>query len=73
MVAKRCITNRANVVKKSFKAHGRIPIDTAILAAIGHRFIAGLRRRARRPETEDFFGPNPDRSTDRQTDTQTDR
>ena len=28
-------------VKKSFKAqHGRIPIDPAILAAIGHRFVA---------------------------------
>ena len=28
-------------VKKSFKAqHGRIPIDPASLAAIGHRFIA---------------------------------
>ena len=27
-------------VKKSFKTqHGRIPIDPAILAAIGHRFI----------------------------------
>ena len=28
-------------MKKSFKTqHGRIPIDTAILAAIGHCFIA---------------------------------
>ena len=47
-------------VKKSFQTqYGRIPIDPAILAAIGHRFIAnkkkkkkcrraGLRRRARR-------------------------
>ena len=27
-------------VKKSFKTqHGRIPIDPAILAAVGHRFI----------------------------------
>ena len=45
VVAKRGRTNRANVhtpyVKKSFKTqHGRIPIDPAILAAIGHRFIA---------------------------------
>ena len=48
MVAKSGLTNRANVhipigVKKSlwFNAqHGRIPIDPAILAAIGHRFIA---------------------------------
>ena len=43
--------------------HGRIPIDPAILAAIGQRFIAkktqkiknadtrGLRQRTRRPET----------------------
>ena len=74
MVAKSGLTNRANVhipigVKKSlwFNAqHGRIPIDPAILAAIGHRFIAkknenlkcwctGLMRRARIPETEYFF------------------
>ena len=45
MVAKRGRTNRANVhtpdVKKSFKTqHGRIPINPATLAAIGHRFIA---------------------------------
>ena len=45
MVAKRGLTNRANVsylyVKKSFKTqHGRIPVAPAILAAIGHRFIA---------------------------------
>ena len=66
-------TNRANVrtplprfEKKT--QHGRIPIDPAILAAIGHRFIAkekrkaitkqcqctGLRQRVRRPETRDF-------------------
>ena len=31
-------------VKKSFEAqHGRFPIDSAILAAIGHRFIAKLK------------------------------
>ena len=53
--------------KKSFKTqHGSVPIDPAILAAIGHRFIAekkgnekcwrtGLRRHARIPETGDFF------------------
>ena len=40
--------------------HGRIPIDPPILAAIGHRIIekkrrAAPRRRARRPETRDFF------------------
>ena len=45
MVAKRGLTIRANVhtpnVKKSFKTQrDRIPIDSAILAAIGHRFIA---------------------------------
>ena len=44
-VAKRGLTNRANIhypyVKKWFKTqHGIIPIDPAILAAIGHRFIA---------------------------------
>ena len=32
-------------VKKSFKTqHGRIPIDPAILAAIGHRFIAKTKK-----------------------------
>ena len=62
MVAKRGLTNQANVHttmwKKSFKAqHGRIPIDPAIFDAIGHRFVAGLmRRRVRRPETRDLFG-----------------
>ena len=45
MVAKRGLTNQAYVhtpyVKTSFKTqHGRIPIDPAISAAIGHRFIA---------------------------------
>ena len=45
MVAKRGLTNSAKrsypYVKKLFKAqHGRILIDPAILAAIGHRFIA---------------------------------
>ena len=45
MVAMRGLTNRANIhtlqyVKKSFKTqHGRIPINPAIFAAIGHRFI----------------------------------
>ena len=40
MVAKRGITNRANIpMKKSFKTqHGRIPIDRASLFVIGHRF-----------------------------------
>ena len=41
---KRSLTNQANVhipcVKKSWTQRGRIPIDPAILAAIGHRFIA---------------------------------
>ena len=50
MVAKRGLTNRANVhtsmSKKSFKTqHGRNPIDPAILAAIGHRFIANKKKR----------------------------
>ena len=45
MVAKRGLTNRATVhtpfVRKSSKTQrGRIPIDPAGLAAIGHRFIA---------------------------------
>ena len=42
MVAKRRLTNQANVhTPMSFKAQlGRIPIDPAVLAAIGHRFIA---------------------------------
>ena len=45
MVAYRGLANRANdhtpYVKKLFKSqHGRIPIDPAILAAIGHRFTA---------------------------------
>ena len=51
-------------VKKLLKTqHGRNPINPAILAAIGHRFmakkrklkmrLAGLRRQ--RPETGDFF------------------
>ena len=56
-------------VKKSFKAqHGRIPIDPAILAAVGHRFIAKKIRKLEMPkrgseatrtetrETGDFFG-----------------
>ena len=71
MVAKRGLTNQANVHtpmwKSNFKAqHGRTPIDPAILATIGHRFIAttkrklkmatrvDLRQRTRRPETRDF-------------------
>ena len=46
MGSKRGRTNRANVhtkiyMKKSFKTQrGKIPIDPAILAAVGHRFIA---------------------------------
>ena len=45
MVTKRGLTNRTNIhnpyVKTSFKTQrGRIPIDPAILAAIGHCFIA---------------------------------
>ena len=62
MVAKRGLTNLANV-KKSFKAqHGRIPIDPAILAAIGHRFIA---RGDQKPETffpgHCYFGHIPEK------------
>ena len=50
MAAKRGLTNRANIhvpyVNKSFKAqHGRISIDLAILVAIGHRFIANIKRK----------------------------
>ena len=51
--------NRANVhtpidVKKLFKTQQvRIPIDPAILAAIGHRFIA--KQEFKRLETGDFF------------------
>ena len=42
MVAKRGLTKRSYPFeKKLFKTqHGRNPIDPAILAAIGHRFIA---------------------------------
>ena len=40
MVAKRSRTSRATDVKKSFKTQRRIPIDPALLAAIGHPFIA---------------------------------
>ena len=45
MVAKRGLKNRANIYtpicEKLFKTqHGRILIDPAILAPIGHRFIA---------------------------------
>ena len=45
MVAKRGHTNHANIhthyFKKTLKTQrGRNPIDPAILAAIGHRFIA---------------------------------
>ena len=44
MVAKRGLTNWANVHTPMrngrLKQHGRIPIDPAILAATGHRFIA---------------------------------
>ena len=47
-------------VKKSFKTqHGRILVDPAILAAIGHRFIAQENLkclRTRRPKTFVFFG-----------------
>ena len=60
MVAKSGCINQANVhthyVEKAFKTqHDRIPIDPAILAASGHRFIAFLRRYVQRPETGDFF------------------
>ena len=35
-------------VKKSFKTqHGRIPIDPAILSAIGHRFIAQKKQKTK--------------------------
>ena len=44
MVAKRGLTNRANVHtpkrKSHLKQYRRNPINPAILAAIGHRFIA---------------------------------
>ena len=42
MVAKRGLTNRANVHTATFETHqhDRIPIDPAILAAIGHCFTA---------------------------------
>ena len=74
LYTKRGLTNRENIhthyVKKSFKTqHGRIPIDPAILAAIGHRFIAkknknknadarvwGDTRGDQKPET--LFWPN---------------
>ena len=37
-------------VNKSFKTkHGRIPIDPAMLAAIGHRFIAP-KKKEKNPE-----------------------
>ena len=68
MVDRRGLTNQfiPLYVKKSFKTQrGRISIDPAILAAIGHRFIAktnkwkywraGLRQRTWRPETRYFF------------------
>ena len=43
------------VILKVIKAQdGRIPIDPAIMAAIGHRFIAIKRI----PETGDFFLPH---------------
>ena len=53
MVAKTGRTNRANVhtpcVNKSCKTqHGRISIDPAVLAAIGHRFIAKNNKNSRR-------------------------
>ena len=50
MVAKRGLINPTNVhtpsfVNKSFKTqHGRVPIDSAILAAIGHRFLAKIKQ-----------------------------
>ena len=41
MVAKKSGKRSCPYVKKLFETqHGRIPIDPAILAAIGHRFIA---------------------------------
>ena len=59
LVAKRGRTNRANVqtfkrsnvqtFKKSFKTHhSRIPINPAILAAIGHRFIAQKKKKKKK-------------------------
>ena len=75
MVAKGGLTNQANIhtnsyVKKPFKTHhGRIPIDPAILVAIGHHFIAkkkkiknsdaqvwGDAHRDQKPETCFIFG-----------------
>ena len=41
-------------VKKSFKTqHGRIPIDPAMLAAIGHRFIAPNKKKIKNAEPGD--------------------
>ena len=41
MVANRGLTNRANVHTPMWKIqYGRIPVDPAVLAAIGHRLIA---------------------------------
>ena len=47
MVNKRGLTNQAKInVKKSVKAqHSRIPINPAILTAIGHRFTAQKREK----------------------------
>ena len=66
MVANRGLTNQANVHTPMWKSRSVARQNLAILAAIGHRFIApkkenskfrraGLRRRARRPETGDFY------------------
>ena len=45
MVSKRGLTNWANIHTHMWKTqHGRIPIDPAILAAIGHHFTAKKRK-----------------------------
>ena len=62
MVAKKRLPKHSYpYVKKLFKTqHGRTPINLAILAAIGHRFIAKTKRKCRlswgeRPQTGDYF------------------
>ena len=61
MVAKRGLTNSGKRSYPYVKKHGRIPIDPAIVAAIGHRFISKtktIKKPTRaRPETGDsLFG-----------------
>ena len=56
MVAKRGLTNWANVHTPVETQHGRNPLDPAILAATGHRFIAKTNKKSKnatRTETRD--------------------